>query len=89
MNTSFKIQAEKCATLPILQQRLKLNVQILPESSTTLDCLLNDDVCRQVLQDFATRIHAKNLTWTSLFVKYWCTSWILPFYIAMWLFCHL
>lgn len=84
MNTSFKIQAEKCATLPILQQRLKLNVQILPESSTTLDCLLNDDVCRQVLQDFATRIHAKNLTCaTSLFVKYWCTSWILPF-----LYCH-
>ena len=80
MNTCLHIQAEQLKDFLQLQQELKLNVHCLHTDSITLADMREESVCLQILQDFATRIQAKNLTCaTSLFVKYWATIWLLPF----------
>ena len=79
MNMCRDVQAELVTTFSFLQQNLKLEISNFPMDTTTLVDLLDDDVCKNTLQNFATRIHAKNLRCaTSLFVKYWSTLWILP-----------
>lgn len=84
MNMHRHFQAELETSVSVLQQQLKLEICYIPENTTTLVDLLDDAICKDILQDFAMRIQAKNLKCaTSLFIKYWSTLWILPF-----LYCH-
>ncbi|QER39722.1 (2Fe-2S)-binding protein [Acinetobacter suaedae] len=80
MNTCQYFQAELEISFSVLQQHLKLEIHCSTQQAITLADLFDDSICRQVLQDFATRIHAKNQRCaTSLFIKYWATLWVLPF----------
>ncbi|EXB28114.1 fhuF 2Fe-2S C-terminal domain protein [Acinetobacter baumannii 1437282] len=80
MNTCHYFQAELETSFSVLQQHLKLEIHCSNQQAITLADLFDDSICRQVLQDFATRIHAKNQRCaTSLFIKYWATLWVLPF----------
>lgn len=80
MNTCCDLDVELATTFTMLQQNLKLEICYFPTNVTTLVDLLDDVVCKNTLQNFAARIHAKNLRCaTSLFIKYWSTFWILPF----------
>jgi len=80
MNTCCDLDVELATTFTMLQQNLKLEICYFPTNVTTLVDLLDDVVCKNTLQNFAARIHAKNLRCaTSLFIKYWSTFWVLPF----------
>lgn len=80
MNMCRHFQAGLESSFSVLQQQLKLEIHCSNQQAITLADLFDDSICRQVLQDFATRIHAKNQRCaTSLFIKYWATLWMLPF----------
>ncbi len=80
MNICHHAQAALASSFSVLQQHLKLEIGYQDMPAITLAALFDDSTCRQVLQDFATRIHAKNQRCaTSLFVKYWATFWMVPF----------
>lgn len=80
MNMCRHFQAELASSVSVLQQKMKLEISYFPIHATTLVDLLDDAICKDVLQDFTTRIRATNLRCAaSLFVKYWSTFWILPF----------
>ncbi|HBO70904.1 MAG TPA: (2Fe-2S)-binding protein [Acinetobacter sp.] len=80
MNSYCADQARLTTPVSALSKHLKLEVCYLDTKAITLADLLDDSICEKTLQDFAKRIHAKNLSCaSSLFVKYWSTVWILPF----------
>lgn len=84
MNTCLYFPQTLSETTAILQQDLQLDIRCLAGDAIRLADLMDESTCRQVLQNFAARIHAKKMTCaSSLFIKYWATIWILPF-----LYCH-
>lgn len=80
MNTCCDLNVGLATSFTVLQQNMKLEISYFPANATTLIDLLDDVICKNTLQNFAARIHTKNLRCaTSLFIKYWSTFWILPF----------
>ncbi|MCH7313192.1 (2Fe-2S)-binding protein [Acinetobacter sp. ANC 3882] len=80
MNMCSHFQAELASSFAVIQQQMNLEIRCLDTNHIQLAELLDESVCQEILHDFATRIHAKNLTCaSSLFIKYWSTIWILPF----------